>query len=67
MPIRILVIDEDPLVFHGLGRLLNRDRFVLVDHGCDLGLVESHRSAIDVVLIELHRTREDGFSLLRKL
>jgi DNA-binding NarL/FixJ family response regulator len=67
MPIRILVIDEDPLVFHGLGRLLNRDRFLLAGHGRDAGLVESHRSAIDVVLSELHRTREDGFAFLRNL
>ncbi len=67
MPIRILVIDEDPLVFHGLGRLLNRDRFVMAGHISDLGLVQSHRSAMDVVLMELHRTDEDGFSSLRKL
>jgi len=67
MPIRILVIDEDPLVFHGLGRLLNRDRFLLAGHGRDLGLVESHRSAIDVVLLELYRSREDGFTFLRSL
>jgi DNA-binding NarL/FixJ family response regulator len=67
MPIRILVIDEDPLVFHGLGRLLNRELFVLAGHGRDIRLVESHRSAIDVVLLELHRTGGDGFSLLRSL
>jgi DNA-binding NarL/FixJ family response regulator len=67
MPIRILVIDEDPLVFHGLGRLLNRDRFELAGHGRDVRLVETHRTTIDVVLLELHRTGDDGFSSLRKI
>jgi DNA-binding NarL/FixJ family response regulator len=67
MPIRILVIDEDPLVFHGLGQILNRDRFVVAGHSRDMRSVESYRSAIDVVLMELHRRREDGFSVLRNL
>lgn len=69
-PVRLVLIDDDPLVRAGLKMLLGADPSLrIVGEGADgdeaVGLVETHRP--DLVLMDIRMPRLDGLSATERL
>jgi two-component system chemotaxis response regulator CheB len=71
-PVRILVIDDEPSIVHGLAQLLRREgyrvRVATAAHGRH-ALAQLQVQPYDVILSDLHRPELDGqafYALLRQ-
>lgn len=69
-PIRVLIVDDHPVVCAGLTSLLRRQNGLRVAgaaHTADEALEISHRTSIDVVLLDLRMPIVSGIELLPQL
>ena len=70
MPIRIVVVDDHPIVLHGLRQLLERQEDFTVVAACSDGraaidAVEQHQP--DVLILDLRMPNQSGLDVLRAL
>ena len=67
-PVRVLVVDDEPLARSGMRRLLERDREIVVAGECADGrsAIEAIRSlAPDLLLLDIQMPEADGFEVIR--
>jgi two-component system LytT family response regulator len=69
-PIRVLVVDDEPLARSGMRRLLQRDRELTVvgESGDGKTAVEQiHQLQPDLVLLDIQMPEADGFDVIREI
>jgi len=69
-PIRVLVVDDEPLARSGMRRLLERDREVTVVGECADGrtaIEQVHRLEPDLILLDIQMPEADGFEVIREV
>jgi two-component system, LytTR family, response regulator len=69
-PVRVLVVDDEPLARSGMRRLLERDREIVVAGECADGrsAIDAIRSlAPDLVLLDIQMPEADGFEVIREV
>jgi len=62
----VAVVDDDPLVFRGLGRLLRPAGFDVDTYASGAEFVDAAREP-DCVILDLHMPQPSGFEVQRRL